>query len=123
MNTLLRKLAEWKARRTAAQIIVFDGGAEVERARSFLNGALAGVGISTALFLITAPGSSDPTLLDELERRQTLVREAHQRLSQAVAVADVCLSTAHQLEETLESYQSFLSGSSTRPAVPFLRSP
>lgn len=110
MNTLLRRLAEWKGRRRAAQIIVFDGGAEVETSRAFLKGAMIGVALTTALFLVSAPGTSDEHLLDEMERRRALVREANQRLTQAVAIADVCLSTANQLEETLASYQAFLSG-------------
>lgn len=110
MNTLLRKLAEWKGRQKAAQIIVFDGGAEVDTSRAFLRGAALGVVLSTAMFLVTAPGMSDPNLLAELDRRQALVRDANQRLNQAIAVADVCLSTANQLEETLASYQAFLSG-------------
>lgn len=110
MNTLLRRLAEWKGRRRAAQIIVFDGGAEVETSRAFLKGAMIGVALTTALYLVSAPGTSDEHLLDELERRQALVREANHRLTQAVAIADVCLSTANQLEQTLASYQAFLSG-------------
>lgn len=110
MNTILRRLAEWKGRRRAAQIIVFDGGAEIDTSRAFLKGALIGVTLSTVLFLVSAPGLSNENLLDELERRQALVREANQRLTQAVAVADVCLTTATQLEETLASYQAFLSG-------------
>jgi hypothetical protein len=110
MNALLRRLAQWKGRRRAAQIIVFDGGAEVETSRAFLKGAVIGIGLTTVLFLVSAPGTSDEHLLDEIERRQALVREANQRLTQAVAIADVCLSTANQLEETLASYQAFLSG-------------
>jgi hypothetical protein len=108
MDTLLRVLAGWKARRKSAQIIVFDGGAEVERARSFLRGALAGVGISMLVFLLTAPGLSDPRLVEELDRRGALIEEANQRIAQAVEVAAVCLSTARRMEQTLASYQSFL---------------
>lgn len=110
MNALLRWLAEWKGRHRSAQIIVFDGGAEVDTSRAFLRGAVAGVVLATVMFVVTAPGSTDANLLSELDRRQELVREANQRLTQAVAVADVCLSTANQLEETLASYQAFLSG-------------
>lgn len=123
MDTLLRRLAEWKAKRRAAQVIVFDGGAEVEKSRSFLKGAVMGIGVSSVIFVVTAPGRSDPNLLAELDRREALVRDANLRLMQAVAVADVCLSTAQQLEETLASYQSFLSGRSTPGAGSILSKP
>lgn len=110
MNTLLRKLAEWKGRRRAAQVIVFDGGAEVERTRAFLNGALTGVGLTLAVFLFTAPTTTDLAAVDHLRERERLLRESNRRLQQAMAVADVCLNTADRLQRTVSSYQSILSG-------------
>jgi hypothetical protein len=108
MNTLLRRLAEWKGRRKAAQIIVFDGGAEVERTRSFFKGACCGAALTLGLFLLTAPNSRDELMIEEVNRRDIRLKEAHERLAQAVAVADMCLNTAESLERTFSSYQSFL---------------
>lgn len=110
MDTLLRRLVEWKARRKAAQVIVFDGGSEVERARAFLRGALTGIVLSAIIFVLTAPGLSDPHLIEEISHREALLEEANQRLSQALSVADVCLNTAQKMEQTLESYQAYLGG-------------
>lgn len=110
MDTLLRKLAEWRTGGKAAQIIVVEGGAEVESSRAFVRGTVVGIGVASIIFVLTAPSRSDPNLLEELDRREQLVREAQSRVMQAVSVADVCLSTAQQLEETLSSYQAFLSG-------------
>lgn len=122
MDTLLRMLAEWKAKGKAAQVIVFDGGAEVDTSRAFLRGVVLGIVASTVIFVITAPGRADPNLVAELERRESMVRESNLRLTQAVSIADVCLSTAKQLEETLASYQAFLSGRPL-PAGPAARAP
>jgi hypothetical protein len=108
MDTLLRKLAEWKGRHRAAQVIVFDGGAEVETTRAFLRGALSGIGITLVVFLLTAPTTTDASAIAELERRETLLREANRRTQQAMGVASVCLDTAEHLERTLASYQTFL---------------
>lgn len=108
MNTLLRRLAEWKGRRRAAQVIVFDGGAEVERTRSFLKGALTGITLTLIVFLLTAPTSNDAETVNQIQQRETLLRETNQRLVQAMQVADVCLNTAESLEKTLASYQAVL---------------
>jgi gas vesicle protein len=108
MNTLLRKLAEWKGRSKAAQIIVFDGGAEVERTRSFFKGASCGAALTLGVFLLTAPNSRDELLIEEVNRREMRLKEANERLVQAMAVADMCLNTAESLERTFSSYQSFL---------------
>ena len=114
MNTLLRKLAEWKGRRRAAQVIVFDGGAEVERTRSFLKGALTGIVISLGVFLMSAPSLPDAAVVEKLQQREQMLRETQQRLQQAMRVADVCLGTAEHLEKTLDAYQTFL-GEPTSP--------
>jgi hypothetical protein len=111
MDTLLRRLAEWKGRRKAAQVIVFDGGAEVATTRAFAKGALSGIGITFLVFLVTAPTLTDSSSVAELERREHLVREANDRTNQAMGVARVCLATAEHLEKTLESYQTFLGSS------------
>lgn len=108
MNTLLRKLVEWKGRRRAAQIIVFDGGAEIERTRAFLKGAITGISITLGVFLLTAPTPNDAAVVEELRRRELLLQEANRRTQQAVSVADVCLSTAEHLETTLHSYHTLL---------------
>lgn len=110
MDMLLRKLAEWKGRRRAAQVIVFDGGAEVERTRAFLKGALVGIVLSLATFLLTAPTATDAGTLGELRHREALLHESDLRLRQAVHVADVCLATAEHLQRTVASYQSYLGG-------------
>lgn len=112
MNTLLRRLAEWKAVRRGAQLIVFDGGAEVERTRSFIRGTVVGAGLTLGAFLLTAPTTTDSRTVEELERREMLLGEANDRLRQALQVADVCLTTAAQLERTLSGYQALLRGSS-----------
>jgi hypothetical protein len=108
MNTLLRRIAEWKGRRKAAQIIVFDGGAEVERTRAFFKGASVGAVLTLGLFLLSAPNTRDELLMEEINRRDERLREANERLGQAIAVADMCLATAESLERTFSSYQSFL---------------
>jgi hypothetical protein len=115
MDSLLRKLAEWKARSRAAQVIVFDGGAEVERSRAFMRGAMTGIVLTLLVFLLAAPQSPDPVAAEVAHRRGEMLREANERLAQAVQVAQVCLSTAENLERTLSSYQTVLGGR-MRPA-------
>lgn len=110
MDFVLRKLAEWKGRSRAAQVIVFDGGAEVERTRSFLRGALAGIGLTSAVFLLAAPGGDDARLVEEVARQQTLLRQNQQQLDQAMQVAAVCLASAERLEGTVRSYENVLGG-------------
>lgn len=109
MDMLLRLLARWKGRRRAAQVIVFDGGAEVVTTRAFFRGALSGIVLTLIVFLLTAPTTTDPSAVVELQRKEGLIREANHRTDQAMGVAGVCLATAEQLERTLASYQSFLS--------------
>ncbi len=108
MDALLRRYAEWRGRCRAAQVIVFDGGAEVERTRSFLKGAMVGIGLSLFTLSLAAPGSVDPELLREMDRREALVHEANVRVQQAAAVTEVCLRTAHEMEGTLGSYRQML---------------
>jgi hypothetical protein len=110
MDTLLRKLAEWKARRRAAQVIVFDGGAEVERTRAFLKGALTGIALSFGVFLLTAPDATDAATLQELRHREALLHETDRRLQQALQVTDLCLSTADRLQRTVAAYEGYLGG-------------
>jgi Tfp pilus assembly protein PilN len=116
MNTLLRWLAERKAGRSGAQVIVFDGGAEVERTRSFLWGTALGAALTLGLFLLTAPTTTDARTVEELERRELLLRDANHRLRQALEVADICLTTAAQFEKTLLGYQALLRGSAAQAA-------
>lgn len=120
MDSLLRKLAEWKARSRAAQVIVFDGGAEVERSRAFVRGALTGIVITLGVFLLAAPQTADPVATEVAHHRGEMLRETNERLAQAVEVAQVCLSTAETLERTLSSYQTFLGG---RPRPPEITAP
>lgn len=110
MNAILRRLAEWRGRRKGAQIVFFDGAAEIDRTRSFAKGAVFGALFATAAVAITAPTTVSPRMLDEIERRQALVTESQQRAAQAIQVADVCLTTAQNLERTLAAYQAFLGG-------------
>ena len=108
MDTFLRKLAEWKGRRRAAQVIVFDGGAEVERTRAFMRGAVTGIVLALIVFFMTAPTSTDAVVVQELQVREKLLSEANDRLEQAVTVANVCLDTAERLEQTIDSYKTYL---------------
>lgn len=108
MHTLLRWIVEWKSRRGAAQVIVFDGGAEVERSRAFFRGMAVGAGCALAAVVLAAPAGPDRALLREARRRELLLREAEERVAQAVAVADVCLGTARSMEETLDDYREIV---------------
>lgn len=112
MEKLLRRFAEWKARRRGAQIIIFDGGAEVEKTRSFMRGVFVGAGIAVVAFALTGPTAMDSALTDQIKRRDDLLRESNSRTVQAIRVADVCLSTAQNLERTLATYQQFLGNNS-----------
>lgn len=108
VDTILRWLVQWKGRRKAAQIIVFDGGAEIDKARSFFRGTITGIVISSGIFLLTAPNAPDSALLAQARHREQLLRESDQRVKQAMAVTDVCLNTAEKVQRTLESYQQLL---------------
>lgn len=108
MDTLLRKLAEWKGRRRAAQVIVFDGGADVEKTRAFLKGAVTGIVLALLVFFMTAPSTASPEVFEELQERERLLNETNERLTQAMNVAAVCMNTAERLDKTLDSYQSYL---------------
>lgn len=108
MKEILRRFAEWKGRRKGAQIIIFDGGAEVEKTRSFLKGSFVGAGVAIAAFALTGPTTLDPQLVEEIGRRADLLEESNARAEQAMQVADVCLTTAQNLENTLAAYQAFL---------------
>lgn len=110
MDTLLRAIAVWKGRRRSAQVIVFDGGAEVETTRAFMRGVLSGVALAVIIFLLTAPTITDPAMVEDLRSRELLLRQANQRTEQAMGVAKICLDTAEQLDRTLGSYQTFLGG-------------
>lgn len=121
MNTLLRMLVEWQARRRAAQVIVLDGGAEVERVRAFARGTVVGAGLTLGVFLLTAPSSGDPDLLSRFEQREVLLLDANRRAELAMSVANVCLSTAQSMERTLAGYQTALSGRALGPAGPGAR--
>ena len=112
MQALLRRFSEWKARQRGAHIVIFDGAADAEKTRSFLKGAFAGAGIAILAFAVTAPTTLDPALVEEIGKREVLVRESNERAAQALQVADVCLTTAQNLESTLAAYQAFLGGGS-----------
>lgn len=106
MDTLLRWIAEWKCRRRSAQVIVFDGGPEVERTRAFLRGTAVGAGGVLLAFLLVAPVSPDQGVMEEALARERLLREAEGRVAQALAVADACLGTAQMMESTLREYRT-----------------
>lgn len=115
MKEILRRLALWKGERKGAQVIIFDGGADVEKTRSFLKGTFVGAGFAILAFAVSAPTMLDPRLADEISRREALLQESNVRAERAMEVADVCLSTARNLESTLAAYQAFLgSGTSDR---------
>lgn len=108
LNTLLYRLVEWKGKQRAAQVIVFDGGAEVERTRAFLRGALTGIALAFGALALAAPSVVHPALVEEVERREVLLHEANDRADQAAEIAGLCLNTAENMERTLKSYQRFL---------------
>lgn len=115
MDALLRRFVEWKGRRRAAQIILFDGAADYQQASSFFRGALCGIGLTLVIFLLSAPDAPDANLVREINERDERLRDANKRLEQALAVAGVCLNTAQSLERTLGTYQSFLGGRGPAP--------
>lgn len=115
MDVLLRAYARWKGRRRNAQVIVFDGAAEVATAGAFLKGGLTGTGTSLLLFAIMAPSGADPELLREAERRATLLREAQERSEHATALVHACLRTAEGMEETLLAYRQMLRAPAALP--------
>lgn len=108
MYTLLRWIAEWEARRRGAQVIVFDGGAEVERSRAFFRGVCVGGGGVLLAGILTGPGALDPALEEESERRAGLVAEANRRTEAAVAITEACLHTAQTMKETLDGYREIV---------------
>jgi len=108
MHAVLRRLMAWRGRRLGAQIIVFDGAAELEKKTAFVKGAASGIFVATLLLALTAPTTVSPRLTEEIQRREMLLQVSNQRADQALQVADMCLSTAQNLERTLAAYQSFL---------------
>lgn len=108
MYTLLRWIAEWKGGRRGAQVIVFDGGAEVERTRAFLRGAVTGIAAATLAFVLMSPTTPGVGLAEELRRRDAQLREARERADQAVAIAGMCVGTAQTLKETLDGYRGMV---------------
>jgi hypothetical protein len=108
MDALLRKVVEWKGRRKAAQIIVFDGAAEIERTRSFVKGCVSGILLTFGVFTLAAPSDTSPSILAELAAREALVEQANARAEQAVALADVCVRTAEGMEQTLSTYRQLV---------------
>lgn len=108
MDALLRRYVEWRGRTKAAQVIVYDGGAEVEKTRYFVRGILSGVALSFLILSLAAPGTVNPELLAEADRRADLVHQANARAEQAVKVADLCLSTARRMDRTLDEYRRTL---------------
>jgi hypothetical protein len=108
MDALLRKVVEWKGRRKAAQIIVFDGATEIERTRCFMKGALSGIALAVGVFTLAAPSSTSPSIMAELELREALVLQANERAEQAVDLAAVCVRTAEGMESTLTAYRQLV---------------
>ena len=108
MDALLRRYAEWRGHRRAAQVIVFDGAAEVEKTRAFVRGALMGIALSFGVLLLAAPGTTDSAVLVEAARRAQLVREAEGRAQQAARITDACLVTAQRMDQTLQDYKRIL---------------
>ena len=108
MDVLLRRWVEWKARRKAAQVIIYDGAAEFEKTRSFVRGVVFGALGVSILFALTAPTAVDANLIEQAKRREALVDEANQRADQAVELAQLCLRTANGMEETLTAYKQML---------------
>ncbi|HEX8691070.1 MAG TPA: hypothetical protein VF746_01410 [Longimicrobium sp.] len=108
MDVLVRRWVEWKGRRKAAQVIIYDGAAEYEKTRSFVRGIALGALGMTVVFALTAPTAVDPQLVEQSVRRQTLLMDANRRADEAVEVANLCLRTASSMEQTLHSYQEML---------------
>jgi hypothetical protein len=110
MEMLLRKYAEWKAKRKAAQVIIFDGAAEIDKTKAFAKGTIVGMLLTTFVYVLIAPSAVEPGLMREVSRREALLDEANQRVDEAVMITNLCLSTAQGMERTLESYQRLLLG-------------
>jgi hypothetical protein len=108
MDFLLRKVVEWKGRRKAAQIIVFDGAAEIERTRSFVKGCITGIVLAMGAFALAAPSVTSPTIMQELANRESLLDQANERADQAIVLADVCVRTAQGMEQTLSAYRQLV---------------
>jgi hypothetical protein len=108
MHAVLRRLMEWRGRRLGAQIIVFDGAAELEKKTAFVKGAASGIFVATILLALTAPSTLSPRLTEEIQRREMLLQVSNERADQALQVANMCLATAQNLERTLAAYQAFL---------------
>jgi hypothetical protein len=108
MDAILRRYAEWKGKRKAAQVIIFDGAAEIERTRAFMKGCIAGVAVAVAVFALAAPTTLSPSVEAELAQRETLLHQANDRADQAVALTEACVRTAEGMQSTLRSYQQLM---------------
>jgi hypothetical protein len=108
MHVLLRRWVEWKGRRKAAQVIIYDGAAEYEKTRSLIIGIVVGALGMSFVFALMAPTAIDPHLLEAAERRQLLADEANQRADQAIEIAQLCLETASSMDHTLADYKKML---------------
>ena len=108
MHVLLRRWVEWKGRRKAAQVIIYDGAAEYEKTRSLIVGIVVGALGMSFVFALMAPSAVDPHLLEAAQRRQLLAEEANQRADQAIQIAQLCLETASSMDHTLADYKKML---------------
>jgi hypothetical protein len=117
MDALLRRYVEWRARSRAAQVIIYNGAAEVEKTGAFVRGALTGIVLSFGVLLLAAPGTADSQLLREAGRRAELVRQAEARAQQAAHITDACLLTAQRLDQTLADYKQALGEAGRLPRM------
>jgi hypothetical protein len=117
METLLRRYVEWRGRSRAAQVIIYNGAAEVEKAGAFVRGALTGIVLSFGVLLLAAPGTANTQLLQEAARRGELVRQAESRAQQAAHITDACLQTAQRLDQTLADYKQALGDAGRLPRI------
>lgn len=108
MDVLLRRWVEWKGRRKAAQVIIYDGASEYEKTRSLIVGIVVGALGMSFIFAVAAPTVVDPSLLEAAERREAMLLQANQRADQAIEIAQLCLKTASSLDQTLAGYQDML---------------
>jgi hypothetical protein len=114
MDVLLRRWVEWRGRRKAAQVIIFDGAAEYEKTRSFLRGMVTGALGVGVVFALAAPTAIDPRLMEEVRRRETIAAEASARADQAAELVRLCLRTASGIDSTLAEYQHMLAAPGDR---------
>jgi hypothetical protein len=117
MRAALRRLTGWQKKPKIKRVVVLGDGGRLGRTRAFALGTGLGIAVTTIALVISGPTLLNPELAAEIAQRDRLLETTNHRADQALRVADVCLSTAQNLERTLAFYQSFLGRSTEVAAV------